>query len=286
MMHFRGAKGAARTSLQARDCFAPHSVLREFLGIVALVFAGTELCVALAQADDRRVPVIVELFTSEGCSSCPPADGLLARLERTQPVVGARIIALEEHVDYWNQLGWIDPFSSPQYRARQNDYALAFHVDSVYTPQMVVNGGAAFIGDDQNRAYQEIAMAAQAQGTVLDLRADNNVRNPELVDLSVRVNNLKSAKLRDANVYLAVTEDELISNVSRGENSGRLLRHAAVVRSFGVIGRIDPRGSSAGQIVSTLRVPRDWRRENLRAVVFVQERESFRITGAGTIDLR
>jgi hypothetical protein len=253
---------------------------------VAAAVTGTFLCVGLAQADDRRIPVIVELFTSEGCSSCPPADTLLARLERTQPVLGARIIALEEHVDYWNQLGWIDPFSSPQYRARQNDYALAFHVESVFTPQMVVNGSAAFIGDDMNRAYQEIGTAAQGQSTVLDLRAENNVRDPELVDLSIRVSNLRPSKLRDANVYLAVTENELVSNVSRGENSGRILRHAPVVRSFGVIGRIDPRGASGGQIVSTLRVPREWRRENLRAVVFVQERESFRITGAGTIDLR
>jgi len=253
---------------------------------IAFLFAGTTLCVTLVRADDRRVPVIVELFTSEGCSSCPPADSLLARLDRTQPVPGARIIALEEHVDYWNQLGWVDPFSSPQYRARQNDYALLFRVDSVYTPQMIVNGVAAFIGDDMNRAYQEIGTAVQTQSTLLDLKAENNVRNPELLDLSVRVTNPKTAKARDANVYLAVTENELISNVSRGENAGRLLRHAPVVRSFGVIGRIDPGGASVGQIVSTLRVPREWRRENLRAVVFVQERDSLRITGAGTIDLR
>src|SRR5579862_2899444 len=119
------------------------------------------LGLGILQAEDRRVPVIVELFTSEGCSNCPPADQLLARLERSQPVAGARVIALEEHVDYWNQVGWVDPFSSPQYRARQNDYALSFHVDNVYTPQMVVNGGAAFIGDDMNRAYQVIGAARQ-----------------------------------------------------------------------------------------------------------------------------
>jgi hypothetical protein len=246
---------------------------------------GGALCVVFAQADDRRAPVIVELFTSEGCSSCPPADALLARLERTQPVPGARIIVLEEHVDYWNQLGWTDPFSSPQYRARQNDYAVAFHVDNVFTPQMIVNGQAAFIGDDIGRAYQEIGLAAQAQGALVELKAEPNAREPELIDLSVRLSNLRPAKLQDSNVYLAVTENELFSNVARGENAGRLLRHAAVVRSFGVIGRIDPRGGNAGHIVSTLRFPRDWRRENLRAVVFVQERNSFRIMGAGVIDL-
>lgn len=256
--------------------------LRRFRAVLLL---GCGLGVLLARAEDRRVPVIVELFTSEGCSSCPPADNFLARLERTQPVPGAHVIALEEHVDYWNQLGWIDPFSAPQYRARQNDYALKFHVDSVYTPQMVVNGLAAFVGDDANRAYQEIGNAAQAQGTTVDLKAQGNARDPELVDLSVRLSNSRSAKLQDANVYLAVTEGELSSNVSRGENSGRLLRHAPVVRSFGVIARVDPRGANSGQIVSTLHLPREWRRENLRAVVFVQERDSFRIAGAGIIDL-
>lgn len=112
--------------------------------------------VPAALAIDGPVPVIVELFTSEGCSSCPSADRLLARLEQMQPVPGAQVIAVEEHVDYWNQLGWADPFSSPQYRARQNDYALAFHAGDIYTPQMVVNGQAAFVGTDMNRAYHEI----------------------------------------------------------------------------------------------------------------------------------
>jgi hypothetical protein len=245
----------------------------------------TALFAALLQAQDARVPVIVELFTSEGCSSCPPADRLLARLEQTQPVPGARIIALEEHVDYWNQLGWIDPFSAPQFRARQNDYAVAFHVDSVYTPQMVVDGRAAFVGDDVDRAYQQIGLAAQQQAAVVDLKTSPNTRDPELIDLAVRLSNLKQTKLQDSNVYLAITESHLASNVSRGENSGRYLRHSAVVRSFGIIGKVDAHGANGGQIVSTLRFPPTWKRENLRAVVFVQERDSFRIMGAGVIDL-
>jgi len=244
------------------------------------------LCCGLAPAEDHRVPVIVELFTSEGCSSCPPADLLLARMERNQPVAGARIIALEEHVDYWNQLGWTDPFSAPQYRARQNDYAVAAHADNIFTPQMVVNGQVGFVADDADRAYQEIGRAAQAQTTSVELKTTPNPRNPELVDLSVRVTNQKTAKAREANLYLAVTESELVGNIAAGENAGRMLRHSAVVRSFGVIGRVDPKGSNVGQVVSTLRLPREWKRENLRAVVFTQERDSFRITGAGVIDLR
>lgn len=244
------------------------------------------LSLALAQAQDRRVPVIVELFTSEGCSSCPPADLLLARLEKAQPVAGARVIALEEHVDYWNQLGWVDPFSAPHYRGRQNDYALAFHTENIYTPQMVVNGQVEFVGDDGNRAYQVIGAAKQAQTTLVDLKSATNAKEPDLVDLSVQVTNPKNPKPHAADVYLAVTESDLESQVLRGENAGRRLRHAPVVRSFGIIGRIDPRGSNVGQITNTLRLPREWKRENLHAVVFVQEHDSMRITGAAVAELR
>jgi len=243
------------------------------------------LCLPLAWAADRPAPVIVELFTSEGCSSCPAADRLLSRLEQTQPVPGAQVIALEEHVDYWNQLGWNDPFSSPQYRARQNDYAVAFHAPNIFTPQMVVNGLVQFVGSDTSRAYHEIGAAAQAETTQIELGTSPNSRDPEMLDLSLRLNNPKTAKLRESDVYLAVTENNLITFVQRGENAGRTLRHSEVVRSFGVIGKVDPKGASGGQLVSTLRLPKEWKRENLRAVVFVQERESFRIVGANVIDL-
>jgi hypothetical protein len=243
------------------------------------------LCVPFAFAADRPVPVIVELFTSEGCSSCPAADRLLTRLEQTQPVAGAQVIALEEHVDYWNQLGWNDPFSSPQYRARQNDYAVAFHATDIFTPQMVVNGLVQFVGSDTSRAYHEIGAAAQAESTQIELGTSPNSRDPEMLDLSLRLDYSRTTKLRESNVYLAVTENNLTTFVQRGENSGRTLRHSAVVRSFGVIGKIDPKGASGGQLVSTLRLPKEWKRENLRAVVFVQERESFHITGANAVDL-
>ncbi len=249
-------------------------------------FWGLFICaLSMAMAADRSVPVIVELFTSEGCSSCPAADRLLAKLEQTQPVPGAQVIAMEEHVDYWNQLGWTDSFSSPQYRARQNDYAVAFRAGNIYTPQMVVNGLVEFVGSDMNRAYHEIEAAAQAETTQIDLSTSPNSKDPEMLDLSLRLTNSKTGKLHDSKVYLAVTENNLTTFVQRGENAGRTVRHSSVVRSFGVIGKVDSKGASGGQLVSTLRLPHEWKRENLRAVVFVQERESFHITGASVIDL-
>jgi hypothetical protein len=120
---------------------------------------------------------------------------------------------------------------------------------------------------------------------LVELKASARGTDPNLVDLAVQVTNMQAAKSHNSNVYLAVTENDLSSNVQRGENSGRLLRHAPVVRSFGVIGKIDARGSSAGAITNTLRLPREWKRENLRAVVFVQERDSYKITGAAIADL-
>jgi len=241
--------------------------------------AGLALAIPLFAASDRPVPVVVELFTSEGCSSCPPADRLLARLDQTQPIAGTQVIALEEH------LGWNDPFSSPRYRARQNDYGIAFHAQDIFTPQMVVNGQAAFVGSDMSRAYREIGAAAQSETTLVDLSSKADPRDPDLLDLSVQVSNPQTAKWRASNVYLAVTESGLSTFVQGGENAGHRLRHSAVVRSFGVIGRLDPKGASGGRLVSTLRLPHEWKRENLRAVVFVQERDTFHITGANVVDL-
>jgi len=261
-------------------------------GIRPVVF-GLACCVALGgtSAHDGRVAVIVELFTSEGCSSCPPADAVLAKLERTQPVNDVRIIPLSEHVDYWNNLGWVDPFSSPQFRARQNDFAQVFGVESVYTPQMVVNGFVEFVGDDLNRATTEIQRVAQQPSATVQLRTTRNSNNSDMVDLMVRVRDIPSIKLppkgsvAPLDVFLAVTEDNVQSDVAHGENAGRRLRHAAVVRSFGVIGSIDPRDKPELALRPTLKLPGSWKRQDLHAVVFVQEHATRRIIGSQIVDL-
>src|SRR5437870_9783817 len=132
--------GAAQNKNTHGVSSSPAMIFRNMRWLLITLLAAARLSAQVA------APVVVELFTSEGCSSCPPADELLARLEREQPVANARVIALEEHVDYWNQLGWNDRFSNSLFRGRQNDYARFFRTENIYTPQMIVNGQAEFVG--------------------------------------------------------------------------------------------------------------------------------------------
>jgi len=228
------------------------------------------LITAIAKAESARTPVIVELFTSEGCSSCPPADLLLSHLQQAQPVAGAQVISLSEHVDYWNQLGWTDPFSSPGFSERQRQYAAAIRGDGVYTPQMVVDGKTQFVGSDSQKALRAIAEAAKAQKAAVGLRCGGSPSS-----LAVQIDNVPGA---DADVALAITENGLQSNVTRGENRGRVMAHAGVTRRLTVIGHAK---KQAFEAEPKLVVEKNWKRENLWAVVFLQDRASRRILGAG-----
>lgn len=219
-------------------------------------------------ADASATPVLVELFTSEGCSSCPPADALLSRLGRTQPVRGADIIALEEHVDYWDRLGWKDPFSSEAATARQSEYGEAFGGRQVYTPQMIVDGRAEFVGSSDAAALRAIRAASQAPKPGIQLSWDAGD------SLAIHVEPLANAPAGDgAQLFLVVAENMLHSDVKHGENAGRALEHNGVVRQLLPLGKID--AATAG-FSSTVAVhpAREWNRANLRAVVFVQERRS------------
>jgi len=229
------------------------------------------------------VPVIVELFTSEGCSSCPPADALLAKLEERQPVANTQIIALEEHVDYWNNLGWMDPFSAKDWTARQEEYAGALGNGNVYTPQMVINGQTELVGSREQQARRAIETAAAGMRADVSLTA----RLPEQkgpAEFAVSIGRLAGNKGGDApEVWLAITEAGLHSNVTRGENAGQDLHQAAIVRFLRKIGEAkgDREPSFAGD--ATVPLKKEWKHENLRAVLFVQEKKSRRILGAAEI---
>jgi hypothetical protein len=229
-----------------------------------------------------RVPVVLELFTSEGCSSCPPADALLARLEEQQPIPGAEIIALEEHVDYWDHQGWIDPFSSAQWTQRQESYAAGFGDHGVYTPELVVNGRSGFVGSHEGYAYRTIASAVAQPRTPISLTLLKSEKHDQ-AHLKVEVEKLQGAQLGDvAEVWLAITENALHSAVLGGENSGHDLHHAAVVRWLHKAGAADTNAAAAFTGESDLKLDSAWKRTNLRVVAFVQEKRSRHILGAAS----
>lgn len=238
----------------------------------------------VAPAGARRA-VVVELFTSEGCSSCPPADALLARLDATQPVEGAEIIPLALHVDYWNHLGWADPFSSRQFSERQGEYAAAFGATDVYTPQMVVDGVKEFNGANSSLASEAIGKAArEPKGEVLFTH--DPARADEAVGISVQIDKFpKQTEGDPVYILLAVTESGLASDVARGENSGRRLGHVGVVRTLRQLGILPEAGGATFKVHTGVLVEKGWRRENLRAVVFAQERGTRRVLAAGSFKL-
>jgi len=181
--------------------------------------------------------VLLELFTSEGCSDCPPADRLLEALDRTPSVAGAEAIVLSEHVDYWNHLGWRDPYSSPQFSARQSAYASKFHLEGVYTPQLVVDGRLQFVGSDGHEAKAAIEQESHEQKRAIAI--SNVVRAGNQVTAYIEVSATQLAGGRVPVLYVALAGNKAESQVARGENAGRALAHVAVAISCA--GGHDPR---------------------------------------------
>ena len=262
--------------------------------IVALSILVAGLALGLAHFRESGVraaagqtsPVVVELFTSEGCSSCPPADALLARLSEQRAIANVEVIALEEHVDYWNDLGWSDPFSSRDWTNRQYMYAGPLGNGNPYTPQMVVDGSVEFSGNRAQDALKSIAEAAQRSKSPVTL-SEGSSGKPGKEEFSVTVGKLLDGeKNGTADVWVAITESGLYSAVKAGENAGHELHHAAIVRSMRKIGEAKGGGeaSFSGQAMISLRP--EWKRENLRAVVFVQEKKTLKVVGAAQISLR
>jgi hypothetical protein len=249
---------------------------------VAIAFVLSGLLFPFVTAAAPPVPIVVELFTSEGCSSCPPADAFLQKLVDTQPLDGAQIVALGEHVDYWDHQGWKDRFSSAALTNRQQVYGARFNTESVYTPQMVVDGRVEFVGSDAGAARTALERARSIRHGVVhivfdDAGAAGAPSSARAVAVAVTASDLPSGSDR-ADVILAVTEDRLRSDVTRGENHGRVLTHAAVVRYLAPAGEAARNGPTT--VRAEIPMASDWQRAQLKVVAFVQERRSRAILAA------
>ena len=240
----------------------------QLIAIAVALWAGS----AGTPSIPGRTPVVVELFTSEGCSDCPTADMLLKTLETEQPIPGIEVIPLGFHVDYWNELGWRDRFSEHAFTERQAKYVDLMRLESPYTPQMVIDGKIDVVGNEVKKVLHAIQERAKAAKASVSLSS----AGPALVDVNVE------QAAGDADVMLALTETKLSTNVPAGENRGRELHHTAVVRS---LTRMGTTKDGAFHAQFRLALHADWHRENLRAVVFLQ-RANGEILGAATVPLR
>ena len=227
------------------------------------VFSQTES----KQAQNEKIPVLIELFTSEGCPGCPPADRLLQRLESEQPYKDTEVITLSLHVDYWNRSDWKDPYSSPLFTRRQDIYARAFRQRDTYTPQMIVDGRTFFIGS--NAAEATKAIVANAKNEKANIEISN-----EKEKLKVTISKIPPRE--NSTVFLAITED--IS--ATGKKSGR----ASVVRELRTLGMLTP-AQTEFKYEQAVQINPDWKKENLKFVIFIQENLSRKILGVNRINV-
>lgn len=233
------------------------------------------LClIFLSLAASAQTPVVVELFTSEGCSSCPPADAMLVQLSHMKAPNGAEIIVLGEHVDYWNHDGWEDRFSSAEFTRQQQDYVHRFKLASAYTPQVVVDGTVQFVGNDKEKLTQAILQQSQkTKPATVSVRFEGADR----LHVIAKIPNANSGS-----ATIAITEDGLTSAVGGGENRGRTLQHAGVVRDIYSLGAMRD-----GEMDRTVRleIKKGWNRDKLRVVVFVTNHDTA-ILGAASLALQ
>ncbi len=238
------------------------------------------IALPLLAADPVKVPVLVELFTSQGCSSCPPADEVLARLE------GENVVVLSEHVDYWNQLGWKDPYSDRQYSLRQGEYGRLFKQRGVYTPQMVINGRVELIGSDEGLARREIKRAASTDLIPANVQiALKEIGKKNVAVFALSVDSLPLLNVEDTpQVWLAITESGMKTDVKAGENTGRKLSHVGVVRTLVQVSEMkaDDKGYKA---LAKVTLQPDWKLDRLKAVLFVQEKKAKRVLGVASVKL-
>ncbi len=228
------------------------------------------------QATPSQKVVLVELFTSEGCSSCPPADALLRQVNGTQTHAGQLIVGISEHVTYWNSLGWSDPFSSPVNTERQSDYGQRFHLEGVYTPQMVINGSEEIVGSDRE-AFIRAVQKEEEQRSLMSLHILSMHVSGDILTVNYAAGG--DVPARGADLIAVVADDSDQANVLRGENSGRTLAHVSVARSIARVGEVQ----AAGEKTLQLKLPASYQSaQKHHLILFAQTPGNGRVLGADT----
>jgi len=225
---------------------------------------------------DVAHPVLVELFTSEGCSSCPPADVLLQNLDTIQPIRGAHLIVLSEHVTYWDHDGWKDPNSSDTLTERQSSYEHSLGVPESYTPQFVVDGSQDANLSDPRSIETKLTKAALAPKLAIRI-ADVTVDEGNPATLRTHIDTDPNFDKHNADVFVALALDHVESQVLRGENGGKHLVHVAVVRQLAKIGKLPKEKTFSQDVQLKLKPGED--AQNLRVIVFAQETDG-KVLGA------
>jgi hypothetical protein len=252
--------------------------LRRIVGWSSL-FIGVALAISPSFAanqpsppDQPSVPILLELFTSEGCSSCPPVDELVRHMDESQPVAGAQLIVLSEHVDYWDHDGWKDKYSSAQFTERQNGYVHALNLQTAYTPQVIVDGYVELKGSNSEI---EQTLAKEIKVAKIPVRiASAKIEAPSQLKVKVEAD---APEKHGGTVWLAVALDHAASQVSAGENSGKELQHVAVVEELRKVGKLD-KGKPFSQDVAVKLKP-DTDPKNLRIIAFIQESNEGKVLG-------
>jgi hypothetical protein len=221
-------------------------------------------------AASAKHAVLVELFTSEGCSSCPPADDLLRAIDGKVTDDGMQIVGVSEHVTYWDHDGWKDPYDADTFTARQAQYVDRFHLESSYTPQMVVNGEIQLVGNDRPALLAALRKAQAETGAsvkIVSVKQDGEVA--EAV-----VSFAGELPKHGAEMMGVVAEDETTAHVLRGENAGKSLSHASVARTLGQVATVKTPGES------TVRIKLPGGAQGTRhLIVWVQEPDAGRVLG-------
>lgn len=243
------------------------------------------VCVAAGQSADGskgKTPVLVELFTSEGCSSCPPADGWLQWLDKNQPFPGVDFIVLSEHVDYWDHDGWKDTYSSPTFTARQAAYVRAMGLKGAYTPQVIVDGRSELNLSDTAQVNQVLHEAAKAPFIPIRIGAVTvDGSSPAVLRAHIDIDG--ATEKHNADIYAVIAIKHAESQVLHGENGGRRLQHVSVAQEPIRVGKLERGKSFSADLQAKLKIRMD--SANLRLVVFVQEQDSGSVDGAAVLDL-